>query len=62
LEFLKKLSLEISTEIIEYERHVIEVMKMYSFSGDGYEFVKVIFKVSAILNKFEISLKVSELC
>lgn len=52
LEFLKKLSLEISMEIIEYERHVIEVMKMYHFSCDGYEFVKVIFKVSAILNKF----------
>ena len=48
-----------NSEIIDYERHVIELMKMYSFSREGYEFIKVIFKVSSILNKFEISLKVS---
>lgn len=41
-----------NTEIIDYERHVIELMKMYNFSKQAYEFVKVIFKVSSILNKF----------
>lgn len=34
---------------------------MYKFSKEGYEFVKIVFKVSSILNKFRIDRRVSEL-